>query len=693
MAIDKIFNDANVDGIADNIFGAVNNSVSEVKAMQQRKAAENVQMVIEAFKKIESNITEKFDNVSDVIEKRVLTIKDGRDGLSGSDGRNGRDGKPGRDGVNGKQGTPGTPGKDGVDGEDGVSVTNANIDFDGSLIISLSSGQQINVGEIVPPELEKQIKVISTMSTNGAVGIKDEGTSITAGVKVINFVGAAVTATNSGDDVTVNVSAGTGTVTSVAATVPAFLSVAGSPVTTTGTLAISLSGTALPVANGGTGVTTSTGTTNVVLSNSPTLVTPALGTPSSGVVTNLTGTASININGTVGATTANTGAFTTLSATGVTTVQAGTAAAPAITTTGDTNTGIFFPAADTVAASVGGTEGMRLTSTGLGIGTSSPAGKLSVNVDASTELITLRSSSGRQIFSHEPGGNARPLTIKAQTLTYADDTATRLTVDASGNLGLGVTPSAWDSTFKALESGFGSTNGGSFFVQNNGDYTASIATNLYYNAGWKYKNSAPAARYEVYQNKHQWFTAPSGTADNAITFTQAMTLDASGNLLVGTTSVGFTNSRSFTFQGVGDGKVYVNHSTANINGDGYIGFGYNGSQIGSITQNGTTAVAYNTSSDYRLKENIQPMTGALAKVAALKPCTYNWKADGSDGEGFIAHELAEVCPSAVVGEKDAVDADGKPQYQGIDTSFLVATLTAAIQELKAEFDAYKATHP
>ncbi|NCX05569.1 MAG: collagen-like protein, partial [Actinobacteria bacterium] len=157
MAIDKIFNDANVDGIADNIFGAVNNSVSEVKQMQQRKAAENVQMVVEAFKKIETNITEKFNNVTDVIEKRVLTIKDGRDGSSGSDGRNGRDGKPGRDGVNGKQGPPGTPGKDGTDGVDGVSVTDASIDFDGSLVISLSSGQQINVGEVVPPELERQL--------------------------------------------------------------------------------------------------------------------------------------------------------------------------------------------------------------------------------------------------------------------------------------------------------------------------------------------------------------------------------------------------------------------------------------------------------------------------------------------------------------------------------------------------------
>jgi hypothetical protein len=101
-------------------------------------------------------------------------------------------------------------------------------------------------------------------------------------------------------------------------------------------------------------------------------------------------------------------------------------------------------------------------------------------------------------------------------------------------------------------------------------------------------------------------------------------------------------------------------------------------------------VAYTTSSDYRLKENIQRMTGALDKVSALNPVTYTWKIDGSDGQGFIAHELAEVVPQCVTGEKDAVDADGNPQYQGIDTSFLVATLTAAIQELKAELDATKA---
>jgi hypothetical protein len=110
---------------------------------------------------------------------------------------------------------------------------------------------------------------------------------------------------------------------------------------------------------------------------------------------------------------------------------------------------------------------------------------------------------------------------------------------------------------------------------------------------------------------------------------------------------------------------------------------------GSITTS-STATAYVTASDYRLKENVQPMTGALNLVAQLNPVTYTWKTDGSDGQGFIAHELQAVVPDCVIGEKDAVDADGKPEYQGVDTSFLVATLTAAIQEQQAIIAALEA---
>ena len=124
--------------------------------------------------------------------------------------------------------------------------------------------------------------------------------------------------------------------------------------------------------------------------------------------------------------------------------------------------------------------------------------------------------------------------------------------------------------------------------------------------------------------------------------------------------------------------------TGTSSGTRYIGFGIGTGEIGSITQSGTTAVLYNTTSDYRLKENIQPLSGALARVASLKPCTYTWKsAPEETGEGFIAHELAEVCPQAVSGEKDAVNNDGSIKPQGIDTSYLVATLTAAIQEQQA----------
>tara|TARA_R110002126_G_scaffold247064_1_gene389973 strand:- start:977 stop:2077 length:1101 start_codon:yes stop_codon:yes gene_type:complete len=111
-------------------------------------------------------------------------------------------------------------------------------------------------------------------------------------------------------------------------------------------------------------------------------------------------------------------------------------------------------------------------------------------------------------------------------------------------------------------------------------------------------------------------------------------------------------------------------------------FQHNNGTVGYIASN-SGGTSYNTSSDYRLKNTIAPMTGALAKVALLKPVTYKWNADGSDGEGFIAHELAEVCPYAVTGEKDALDANGNIKPQGIDVSFLVATLTAAIQEQQA----------
>jgi len=233
---------------------AIHKSIAESKEDQKQKIAVNVNLVLQALKKMESDIRARYDETGKAIEKRVANIKDGRDGQDGVDGQKGKDGRPGRDGLPGARGIDGLNGINGVDGQDGVSVTDAKIDFDGSLIITLSTGQEINVGEVVSPDLAQKIQVISTMSTNGAVGIKDEGSSISTGVKNINFVGATVTATASGDDVTVNVSAGTGTVTSVAVSGGTTgLTTSGGPITTTGT--ITLAGT-LAVASGGTGTAT-----------------------------------------------------------------------------------------------------------------------------------------------------------------------------------------------------------------------------------------------------------------------------------------------------------------------------------------------------------------------------------------------------------------------------------------------------
>lgn len=167
-------------------------------------------------------------------------------------------------------------------------------------------------------------------------------------------------------------------------------------------------------------------------------------------------------------------------------------------------------------------------------------------------------------------------------------------------------------------------------------------------------------------------------------------LDGSGNLLVGTTS-NTESARLFVSYpyATSGGSAPIGTQTDTTLGVRAIAFRNPNGLVGTISTSGS-ATFYNTSSDYRLKEQVQPMTGALARVSALKPVTYKWKVDGSDGEGFIAHELQAVVPDCVTGEKDAVDAEGNPVYQGIDTSFLVATLTAAIQELKAEVDALKA---
>jgi hypothetical protein len=168
---------------------------------------------------------------------------------------------------------------------------------------------------------------------------------------------------------------------------------------------------------------------------------------------------------------------------------------------------------------------------------------------------------------------------------------------------------------------------------------------------------------------------------NGTTTTERMRIDSSGNLLVGTTSVFSSGKQCIAFTGGTVQGLNIRNNADNP-ADTFVGF-YNayGTKVGSITAGGSTTT-YNTSSDYRLKENVQPLVNALDKVMALRPVSYTWKSGGEDN-GFIAHELQLILPKAVSGEKDAVNEDDTINPQGVDYSKIVATLTAAIQEQQA----------
>jgi hypothetical protein len=184
----------------------------------------------------------------------------------------------------------------------------------------------------------------------------------------------------------------------------------------------------------------------------------------------------------------------------------------------------------------------------------------------------------------------------------------------------------------------------------------------------------------------------STTADGASSPTERMRITNNGSVGIGVTdpAAGASATSGVAFR-PGSHDVWFNHANGVASGTVYAYFTYNSGSIGSISQNGTTAVAYNTTSDYRLKENIVPLTGAADRVNQLEVRRFNFIAEPDRVvDGFIAHEVQAVVPEAITGEKDAVDDDGKPIYQGIDQSKLVPLLTAALQEALAEIESLKA---
>ena len=285
-----------------------------------------------------------------------------------------------------------------------------------------------------------------------------------------------------------------------------------------------------------------------------------------------------------------------------------------------------------------------------------------------------------------------PAVSGTTVITLPTVSGTMVATDTSGNVGIGVTPSAWSSGYKAIQ-----VNTVASLSSDTG--TVGLGNNTYWDgSNNKYLTTNFASLYIQSSSAHKWYSAPSGTAGNTISFVERMTLDSSGKLLIGTsTAIAGSTGPLQVYSGGTDGIVVQQigaasndcvamwHSATSGNNT-FVAFFTEASITGrgSITYNrGAGLTAYNTTSDYRLKENIVDLPDALDSVMSLKPRQFSWKETGNVTTGFIAHELAEVCPHAVSGDKDAVDEEGKPVYQGIDTSFLVATLTAAIQEQQA----------
>jgi hypothetical protein len=359
-----------------------------------------------------------------------------------------------------------------------------------------------------------------------------------------------------------------------------------------------------------------------------------------------------------------------------------------------TSGGVVY-ASSTSALATG--SGLVFDGSNLGIGTTSPGYKLTVggsspdivaaNTGANSTRIAITASNTAAYVSTTYSGSGIPLIFNTAGIGAAG--STQMTLDSSGNLGLGVTPGTWASGAKALQIDSYSALFESVVGRTSLAFNARESASGSYN----YLQTEAASVYQQVSGKHEWFTAPSGTAGNAITFTQAMTLDSSGDLLLGTTGSysGNGSRQTIYYEGAGTeygitlnaGSVTTNATAISFLVNGTTS-GSGGTAVGSITCSGS-ATAYNTSSDYRLKDNQQPLTNCGAFIDALQPKTWNWKADGSKGVGFIAHEVQAVSPGSVVGEKDAVDADGKLIMQAMEygSAEFIANIVAELQSLRA----------
>jgi hypothetical protein len=443
---------------------------------------------------------------------------------------------------------------------------------------------------------------------------------------------------------------------------------------------------------------------------------------------------SVGLNSTaIGSTTPSTGAFTTLSASGLLTgnsAQFTGAASPAsgsgtevfysggsgyvqsYNRTGSAYTPLFltgstinlYPNGASIGAAVVSSNGLAVTG--------AISGTTNLLLNGATSTVAFGASSTEQIYR------------SGTTLNLMTNSVTQATLDANGNFGVKATPHTGWTPANACFIALGGLGGNGLVGTGAGSTAPSISlvTNGYYNVGWKYHSSSSqtgAGLYNIENGSHRWYIDNgTPTAGNTIPgfATPLMTLNDSGVLDVGGGTGGgaFINpSNGIT----GQTQLQVTHSAASTSGSAFQVFVYNAGIIGSITQSGTTAVAYNTTSDHRLKTNVRDANAA--RFMDIQFRDFEW-IDGRHDCGVIAHEFQLVYPDLVLGDKDAtevrtveitpavpavLDAEGVevtpavasvteqqtfPVYQQVNYMGLIGRMGTRVQSLQRTVDAQAA---
>ena len=303
---------------------------------------------------------------------------------------------------------------------------------------------------------------------------------------------------------------------------------------------------------------------------------------------------------------------------------------------------------------------------------------MSVTIDGSLGITTPSETSTGPIVAPTIGASS------GSNLSLQSNGVTNATLDTNGNLGLGVTPSAWSTVGPVIQfadDGFVGSQGntGTFYVGQNHYYNGS---NFIYTA------NGYATQYQcgTGSGSHTWYTAPSGTAGTAVTFTQAMTLDSVG-LLVNETSRVSNSTHGFAFPGASKNGIEV----VNYNASGVpymLGFYFGSTQVGSIASTSTTT-AYNTTSDQRLKTDLG--IASQSRILDVKIHDYEWKLDGSKARGVFAQEAHQVIPEAVSVGSDEIDENGNlTKPWAVDYSKFVPDLIVMVQEQQEMINQLKA---